>query len=253
MADYSSTNRFEPDPLMIEIDLDSLPPSKRGEYLDRLARNSGPGGWMKLPAGLLDRLRKQYGYPDDMPAASKGLILHPTESNAARAARGQSQNGSMPTRPAPAAGGSKPGFMSRMKKRLGGKSMGPFTAGIVGSVATAPLFLLMDRIMNGSMEDQMRKQMDISRKLDMEMGGGAGMGMMGGMPVQDRDMYDLITDKKYTRDMNQLASLTNAIRGTRSRGGDELAALLAGSEARMRDMQSPRQLTTAEIMSILGG
>lgn len=245
----------EPDPLFIEMDLDSLPPSKRAAYLDRLEKDSGPGGYVKLPAGLMDRLRKKYGYPDGMPAASKGLIVHPTESNAARAARGQSPTGSMPSRPAPAAGASKPGFMSRMKKRFtGGKPMGPLAVGLASTAVSMPILMLLDRLANGSMEDQMRKQMELSKKLEMEqMGGSAGMGMMGGMPADERSMYDLLSDKKYTRDMSQLASMTNGIRGTRSRGGDELAALLAGSEARMRDMQSPRQLTNAEIMSILGG
>lgn len=132
--------------------------------------------------------------------------------------------------------------------------MGPIAVGLASTAVSVPVMMLIDRLMNGSMEDQMRKQMDLSRKLEMEqMGASGGMGMMGGMPADDRGMYDLISDKRYTRDMNQLASMTNGIRGTRSRSGDELAALLAGSEARMRDMQSPRQLTNAEIMSILGG
>jgi len=241
--------RHQADPLMIRLDLDMMQPGERRAYLKKLIADAGPGGWISLPEGSLDRILAEYGYSDDMPASSKAMVLHPTESNQARAARAAGK--------AKGAGAKKPGVLSRIKNRFGGKTMGPLAAGVIGSVATAPLFMIMDRLMNGNMEDQMRKQMDIQRKLEMEaMGGqmgGAGGGMAGLVGGQERSMYDLLEDQKHVNNMRRLGVVGDSARNQRGSGANELAALLAGSESRIRDLQAPRMLTNAEIMSILNG
>jgi len=75
------------------------------------------------------------------------------------------------------------------------------------------------------------------------------------MPQQERDMYDLLEDERQTGEDISFARRQNrALEGLgRSGSGDELDRLLAGQEARLRQIQAPRQLTPYEIMGIIGG
>gem|GEM_PF-6826859 len=120
----------------------------------------------------------------------------------------------------------------------------------------------MERLIYGSREDQMRDQFETQRKIEQEemakMGGVSPMGDMGGvaggmMPQQERGMYDLLEEERETRGDLDYANRVNRI--NRSLGGsdDELNSLLAGQEARLRQIQAPRQLTPYEIMGIIGG
>jgi hypothetical protein len=122
----------------------------------------------------------------------------------------------------------------------------------------------MERLMYGSREDQMREQFETQKRLEQEemakMGGVFPMGDMGGvaggmMPQQEQGMYDLLEDERQTGEDVSFARRQNrALQSLgRSGSGDELDRLLAGQETRLRQIQSPRQLTPYEIMGIIGG
>jgi len=167
-----------------------------------------------------------------------------------------------------------------MRKR-GARSAAPAAAAVAGEVAKKVLlrgalgglglpglvigtlaYPVMERLIYGSREDQMRDQFETQRKIEQEemakMGGVSPMGDMGGvaggmMPQQERGMYDLLEEERETRGDLDYANRVNRI--NRSLGGsdDELNSLLAGQEARLRQIQAPRQLTPYEIMGIIGG
>jgi hypothetical protein len=134
--------------------------------------------------------------------------------------------------------------------------------GLPGLVVGTLAYPVMERLIYGSREQQMRDQFETQRKIEQEemakMGGVSPMGDMGGvaggmMPQQERGMYDLLEEERETRGDLDYANRVNRI--NRSLGGsdDELNSLLAGQEARLRQIQAPRQLTPYEIMGIIGG
>jgi hypothetical protein len=150
------------------------------------------------------------------------------------------------------------------KTLLGGLMGGVSRLGLPGLVVGTLAYPVMERLMYGSREDQMREQFETQKRLEQEemakMGGVSPMGDMGGvaggmMPQQEQGMYDLLEDERQTGEDVSFARRRNrALEGLgRSGSSDELDRLLAGQEARMRSIQSPRQLTPYEIMGIIGG
>jgi hypothetical protein len=146
----------------------------------------------------------------------------------------------------------------------GASRFGGIPGFLAGTVLSAAAFPILERLMYGSREDQMREQFETQKKLEQEemakMGGVSPMGDMGGvaggmMPQQEQGMYDLLEDKRQTgEDVSFARQQNRALEGLgRSGSGDELDRLLAGQEARIRSIQSPRQLTPYEIMGIIGG
>jgi hypothetical protein len=163
---------------------------------------------------------------------------------------------------APAA--AKPVADVAKKTLLGGLMGGVSRIGLPGLVVGTLAYPVMERLMYGSREDQMREQFETQKRLEQEemakMGGVSPMGDMGGvaggmMPQQEQGMYDLLEDERQTGEDVSFARRRNrALEGLgRSGSSDELDRLLAGQEARMRSIQSPRQLTPYEIMGIIGG
>lgn len=134
--------------------------------------------------------------------------------------------------------------------------------GIPGLVVGTLAYPVMERLIYGSREDQMRDQMNIQRKLEEEqMAKQAGMGGLPGLaggamqaPSED-SMYNLLEGEKMTERMNDFANTRNRALEALARpsGSEEMQRLLAGDEARVRSLQSPRQLTPYEIMGILNG
>ena len=115
--------------------------------------------------------------------------------------------------------------------------------------------------MYGSREQQMRDQYELQSKLEQEQMARAGnAGAMGGMAnlgaaPDEPSMYSLkeaegdsLADLAFANKRNRALRSIN-----QSSSSDELAGLLAGQEARLRSLQSPRQLTPYEIMDIIGG
>jgi hypothetical protein len=150
------------------------------------------------------------------------------------------------------------------KSLLGGLMGGVSRLGLPGLVVGTLAYPVMERLMYGSREDQMREQFETQKRLEQEemakMGGVSPMGDMGGvaggmMPQQEQGMYDLLEDQRQTSEDVSFARRQNrALEGLgRSGSGDELDRLLAGQETRLRQIQSPRQLTPYEIMGIIGG
>jgi len=150
------------------------------------------------------------------------------------------------------------------KTLLRGLMGGVSRLGLPGLVVGTLAYPVMERLMYGSREDQMREQFETQKRLEQEemakMGGISPMGDMGGvaggmMPQQEQGMYDLLEDQRQTGEDVSFARRQNrALEGLgRSGSGDELDRLLAGQETRLRQIQSPRQLTPYEIMGIIGG
>jgi len=150
------------------------------------------------------------------------------------------------------------------KTLLGGLMGGVSRLGLPGLVVGTLAYPVMERLMYGSREDQMREQFETQKRLEQEemakMSGVSPMGDMGGvaggmMPQQEQGMYDLLEDERQTGEDVSFARRQNrALEGLgRSGSGDELDRLLAGQETRLRQIQSPRQLTPYEIMGIIGG
>jgi len=135
--------------------------------------------------------------------------------------------------------------------------------GLPGLVIGTLAYPVMERLIYGSREDQMREQFDLQRKLEQEemarMGdmGGVQGGPAGGamMAPQEDSMYDLMEAEKMTDRMGTFAKSRNRALEALARpsGSEEMERLLAGQEARIRSIQSPRQLTPYEIMGILDG
>ena len=151
----------------------------------------------------------------------------------------------------------KPSALSRLK----GLKMGPLGGLLAGSVISAAAFPILERLMYGSREQQMRDQYELQAKLEQEQMARAGnTGAMGGMAnlgtaPDEPSMYSLkeaegdsLADLAFANKRNRALRSIN-----RSSSSDELAGLLAGQEARLRSLQSPRQLTPYEIMDIIGG
>jgi hypothetical protein len=134
--------------------------------------------------------------------------------------------------------------------------------GIPGLVVGTLAYPVMERLIYGSREDQMREQFDLQRKLEEEqMGNQGGMGGLPGLaggamqaPSED-SMYSLLEGEKMSERMNEFGNTRNRALEALARpsGSEEMQRLLAGDEARVRSLQSPRQLTPYEIMGILNG
>lgn len=135
--------------------------------------------------------------------------------------------------------------------------------GLPGLVIGTLAYPVMERLIYGSREDQMREQFDLQRKLEQEemarmgdMGGVQGGPAGGAMMAPEADsMYDLMEAEKMTGRMGRFAQNRNRALEALARpgGSEEMERLLAGEEARIRSIQSPRQLTPYEIMGILDG
>lgn len=129
---------------------------------------------------------------------------------------------------------------------------------LAGTVLSAAAFPILERLIYGSREQQMREQFDLQRKLEMEQMGASGD--MGGMAPGvagggDARMYDLVSDFDRSRKDLEFADVRNramARVGSPS-GTRDLENLFAGQEARIRSIQAPRQMTPYEVMEIIGG
>lgn len=152
----------------------------------------------------------------------------------------------------------------KILSRLKGHKMGPLGGLLAGSVISAAAFPILERLMYGSREQQMREQYELQAKLEQEqMARAGGMGNMGGMggmaglaeAADEPSMYSLKEGEKDSlADLVYANKRNRALRSiNRSASSDELSGLLAGQEARIRSLQSPRQLTPYEIMDIIGG
>jgi hypothetical protein len=141
---------------------------------------------------------------------------------------------------------------------LAGLRAGVGRMGIPGIVLGTLAYPVLERLIYGSREQQMRDQFELQRKLEMEQMGASGD--MGGMAPgmgggQDTRMYDLVSDFDRSRKDLEFADVRNRALGRvgSPSGTRDLENLFAGQEARIRTIQSPRQMTPYEVMEIIGG
>ena len=159
------------------------------------------------------------------------------------------------------------GEMSKLKAALNAANVavpaasrfGGVPGFLAGTVLSAAAFPLIERLVYGSREDQMREQFETQRKIEEEEA--AKMGGMGGVPGgpmmvgDDRSMQQLLQEEQDSlADLGYASSRNRTLGALGSPSGtNELESLLAGQEARIRSIQAPRQLTPYEIMGILNG
>jgi hypothetical protein len=152
--------------------------------------------------------------------------------------------------------------IAKLRKALdavkAGSRFGGVPGFLAGTVVSAAAFPILERLIYGSREQQMREQFDLQRKLEMEQMGASGD--MGGMAPgmgggQDARMYDLVSDFDRSRKDLEFADVRNRALGRvgSPSGTRDLENLFAGQEARIRSIQSPRQMTPYEVMEIIGG
>jgi len=147
----------------------------------------------------------------------------------------------------------KLGMMKRVRGAFGRMGMPGL---IAGTALSAVAFPILERLIYGSREQQMRDQFELQKKLEMEeMARMGGMGGMASGPMDDRSMYQLISEEADSRKDLGFAMGRNHLMSSlgRNQSGDELARLLAGDEARIRSAMAPRQLTPYEVMGMLDG
>lgn len=150
----------------------------------------------------------------------------------------------------------KAGMLGKLAKlaTFGGGPIG--TLGSIAAWTVVPMVL--DRLLHGSEEDQMRHQMEMQARL-----AGGDAGSVGGVPgagqvaaqYEEPRMADLIADRDMTMRMRDLGRADRSLQRSFARpsGTSELENLIAGDEVRMRQLQSPRILTPYEIMSAIDG
>jgi hypothetical protein len=141
--------------------------------------------------------------------------------------------------------------------RVGGM-LGGIPGWLAGTIGAGLIFELLPRLTHGSTEDQMREQMQIQKKLEMEEMGGAptGGGAMGGYAAaEEPTMYEMQRGLKDSQDALQMGLLGNNVERNvrRNRRSPELEGLIAADADRISGIGSRRQLTPHELESILNG
>jgi hypothetical protein len=130
----------------------------------------------------------------------------------------------------------------------------PIAAGLGSAVAGAAAFPIIDRILNGSPETQMRRQAAVQEEIEnerMSRESGPGLpGLVGGR-VAPMDLEALIAEDELTRQGSGLARKLYKARSARNPIDDRLAEILGESTARIAAIQSERVLTPIEIIQMM--
>lgn len=125
------------------------------------------------------------------------------------------------------------------------------------AIAGGAAFPLIDRLLNGSPEDQMRKQAAVQEEIENERmarhsgGGNPDMvGLVGGRP-SPMDLESLIGEDELSLQGATLARKLYKARNARNPLEDKLNEILGESTARIAAMQSERVLTPIEIIQMM--
>jgi hypothetical protein len=136
-------------------------------------------------------------------------------------------------------------------------ALGAVALGLGSAIAGGASFPLVDRLMNGSLEEQMRRQAAIQEQIEnerMARQSGAGnpdmAGLVGGR-VAPMDLEALIAEDELTRQGSGLARKLYKARSARNPLDDRLAEILGESTARIAAIQSERVLTPIEIIQMM--
>lgn len=136
--------------------------------------------------------------------------------------------------------------------------MGPLASGLLIAGASTAAYPLIERLIYGSREDQMREQMELQDRFEQErMGRMAASGEMGdlaGLVGGGRmDLAQLMNEAEQTQYLADVGQSLGRLGRSRNRQMDELDAILAGETARIAQLQSPRTLTPLEIIQMVEG
>lgn len=123
-----------------------------------------------------------------------------------------------------------------------------------GSLVGAASFPIVSRMLEGSPEEQMRRQYKVQRELEAEdmAGRAAGLdGLVGGQ--QAMSLSDMMAEADLLRDVTESAYKLKKAREERPRYLDELNDILEGQTARVAALQSERVLSPLEIIQMMEG
>lgn len=133
----------------------------------------------------------------------------------------------------------------------------PIAVGVGSAIAGGAAYPLIDRLLNGSPEEQMRMQAAIQDEIENERMArqtGAGnpdmVGLVGGRP-SPMDLEALIGEDELSQRGATIARKLYKARSARNPLEDKLDEILAGSTARIAAMQSERVLTPIEIIQMM--
>jgi hypothetical protein len=132
--------------------------------------------------------------------------------------------------------------------------LGAVALGLGSAIAGGVSLPLVDRLMNGSPEDQMRRQAAVQEQIENErMAREAGPGIPGlvGGRISPMDLEALIAEDELTRQGSGLARKLYSARNARNPLDDRLAEILGESTARIAAIQSERVLTPIEIIQMM--
>jgi hypothetical protein len=136
-------------------------------------------------------------------------------------------------------------------------ALGAVALGLGSAIAGGASFPLVDRLINGSPEEQMRRQAAIQEQIEnerMARQSGAGnpdmAGLVGGR-VAPMDLESLIAEDELTNQGSRLARKLYKARSARNPLDDRLAEILGESTARIAAIQSERVLTPIEIIQMM--
>jgi hypothetical protein len=136
-------------------------------------------------------------------------------------------------------------------------ALGAVALGLGSAIAGGASFPLVDRLINGSPEEQMRRQAAVQEQIEnerMARQSGAGnpdmAGLVGGR-VSPMDLESLIAEDELTNQGSRLARKLYKARSARNPLDDRLAEILGESTARIAAIQSERVLTPIEIIQMM--
>jgi hypothetical protein len=116
--------------------------------------------------------------------------------------------------------------------------------------------MALDRLVHGSEEDQMRRQMEMQDRFQSEIAArhGAGMGgEMGGMMAGGGEsLNELATQDALMQDLSNAAYKLKRARSAQPHYLNPVLDNIIGNDARLAQMQAGRPLTIAEIMDAHG-
>lgn len=136
--------------------------------------------------------------------------------------------------------------------------MGPLASGLLIAGASTAAYPLIERLLYGSREDQMREQMELQDQFERErmsrMSQGNEVDDLSGLVGGGRmSLSDLMAEEELTRNAARAGRSLERARNARPRYMDELEQILAGQTARIAQLQSQRTLTPLEIISMVEG
>ena len=135
--------------------------------------------------------------------------------------------------------------------------LGAIAAGLGTAIVGSAAYPITDRMMNGSPEEQMRRQAAVQEQIEnerMARQAGAGnpdmAGLVGGS-ISPMDLEALLAEDELTYQGAGLARKLYKARNARNPLDDRLAEILGESTARIAAIQSERVLTPIEIIQMM--